>query len=339
MPEPPFRVDKAAGRPGRRRRNETAPCGRVELVCESDRMKKVISLAERVAPTDTTVLIQGESGTGKEVLARHLHQGSPRADADFVAINCGALAEALLESELFGHERGAFTGAVERRKGLFELADGGTVFLDEVGEMSSAMQVKVLRVLQSRELRRLGGTTLIDTDARIIAASNKDLHREVREGRFRLDLYYRLNVVLLVVPPLRERIRDIPVLVEQFSRRLAAAESLELRAFSPGALELLAGFSWEGNVRELENVVERLLLLCERRVVTESDVLEHTKGTIQRRSGGAGAASVDSLEEVKRAHVIRVLRHNGGNRMLTASQLGINVKTLYNLVRRFEIEV
>mgnify|MGYP001969209357 FL=1 len=302
-------------------------------------MKEVISLVERVAPTDTTVLIQGESGTGKEVLARHLHEGSPRAAADFVAINCGALAEALLESELFGHERGAFTGAVERRKGLFELADGGTVFLDEVGEMSSAMQVKVLRVLQSRELRRLGGTTLIDTDARIIAASNKDLHREVREGRFRLDLYYRLNVVLLVVPPLRERIRDIPVLVEQFSRRLAAAEDLELRAFSPGALELLAGFNWEGNVRELENVVERLLLLCERRVVTESDVLEHTKGTIQGRPGGAGTASVDSLEEVKRAHVIRVLRRNGGNRMLTASQLGINVKTLYNLVRRFEIEV
>ena len=302
-------------------------------------MKEVISLVERVAPTDTTVLIQGESGTGKEVLARHLHEGSPRAAADFVAINCGALAEALLESELFGHERGAFTGAVERRKGLFELADGGTVFLDEVGEMSSAMQVKVLRVLQSRELRRLGGTTLIDTDARIIAASNKDLHREVREGRFRLDLYYRLNVVLLVVPPLRERIRDIPVLVEQFSRRLAAAEDLELRAFSPGALELLAGFNWEGNVRELENVVERLLLLCERRVVTESDVLEHTKGTIQGRPGGVGTASVDSLEEVKRAHVIRVLRRNGGNRMLTASQLGINVKTLYNLVRRFEIEV
>ena len=224
MPEPSFRVDKAAGRPSGRRRKETASCGRVELVCESDRMKEVISLVERVAPTDTTVLIQGESGTGKEVLARHLHEGSPRADADFVAINCGALAEALLESELFGHERGAFTGAVERRKGLFELADGGTVFLDEVGEMSSAMQVKVLRVLQSRELRRLGGTTLIDTDARIIAASNKDLHREVREGRFRLDLYYRLNVVLLVVPPLRERIRDIPVLEEQFSRRLAPAE-------------------------------------------------------------------------------------------------------------------
>jgi len=339
VPEPSVRVDKAAGRPAGRRRNETASCGRVELVCESDRMKEVISLVERVAPTDTTVLIQGESGTGKEVLARHLHEGSPRAAADFVAINCGALAEALLESELFGHERGAFTGAVERRKGLFELADGGTVFLDEVGEMSSAMQVKVLRVLQSRELRRLGGTTLIDTDARIIAASNKDLHREVREGRFRLDLYYRLNVVLLVVPPLRERIRDIPVLVEQFSRRLAAAEDLELRAFSPGALELLAGFNWEGNVRELENVVERLLLLCERRVVTESDVLEHTKGTIQGRPGGAGTASVDSLEEVKRAHVIRVLRRNGGNRMLTASQLGINVKTLYNLVRRFEIEV
>ena len=185
----------------------------------------------------------------------------------------------------------------------------------------------------------MGGTTLIDTDARIIAASNKDLHREVREGRFRLDLYYRLNVVLLVVPPLRERIRDIPVLVEQFSRRLAAAEDLEWRAFSPGALELLAGFNWEGNVRELENVVERLLLLCERRVVTESDVLEHTKGTIQGRPVGTGTASVDSLEEVKRAHVIRVLRRNGGNRMLTASQLGINVKTLYNLVRRFEIEV
>ena len=342
MPEPSFRVDKAAGRPAERRRNETTSCGRVEVACESELMKEVVSLAERGAPTDTTVLIQGESGTGKEVLARHLHQGSPRAAADFVAINCGALAEALLESELFGHERGAFTGAVERRKGLFELADGGTVFLDEVGEMSSAMQVKVLRVLQSRELRRLGGSTLIDTDARIVAASNKDLHREVREGRFRLDLYYRLNVVLLVVPPLRERIRDIPVLVEQFSRRLPAAEDRELRAFSPDALELLAGFSWEGNVRELENTIERAVVLAREASIGPELIPEAIRGV---RASDIPKFDLP-LEGISFKEVVvgfetqlieQALMAAGGVQKRAAEMLGIKPTTLNEMIKRRRI--
>lgn len=339
MPDPSLHADKVDSRRVSGTSAEYDFHGGVELVCESDRMKKVLSLAERVAPTDTTVLIQGESGTGKEMLARHIHRRSSRARGDFVAINCGALAEGLLESELFGHERGAFTGALERRQGLFELADGGTVFLDEVGEMSPGMQVKVLRVLQSREFRRLGGTLQLSSDVRILAASNRDLGRAVMEDSFRLDLYYRLNVVRLALPPLRDRPRDIPVLAEHFSRSIAASRGLERKGFTPGALGLLAELDWDGNVRELENLVERLALLCDRRVITEEDVLEHRSCDLHELQGDPGDPSADTLDEVKKRHIIRILCRNGGNRGLTARQLGINVKTLYNLVRRFEIEV
>ena len=331
-------VLRGAGHAGSAGAGESPGLERVELVCESRRMKKDISLGERVAAADATILIQGESGTGKEVLARHIHQSSPRAGKNFVAINCGALPESLLESELFGHERGAFTGALDRRRGLFEMAGGGTVFLDEVGEMTPSMQVKVLRVLQSREFRRLGGTKLLKADVRILAASNKDLRNEIREGRFRIDLFYRLNVVTLELPPLRERCSDIPRLVAHFSRRLAAEKGLKEREFSPRALETLAGLHWEGNVRELENLVERLLLLCDRSVISTADITEHLQQEISRSAEEAAVLSSTSLEEVKRAHVTRVLHANGGIKMKTARQLGINVKTLYNLIRRLGIE-
>ena len=309
----------------------------VRMVCGSPQMRKVVSLAEKVAPADATVLIQGESGTGKEVLARHIHQYSSRSGRNFVAINCGALPESLLESELFGHERGAFTGALDRRQGLFEMAAGGTVFLDEVGEMTPAMQVKVLRVLQSGEFRRLGGSRLLKADVRLLAASNRDLQTEVREGRFRLDLYYRLNVVALELPPLRQRTSDIPALIDHFSARLEGRRGLGECEFSPQALELLAGLQWEGNVRELENLVERLLLLSDSSLIGPAEFREH----LQQGLCEPVLEELDSsasLEDVKRAHIAKALAKNRGNKTKTARQLGINVKTLYNLVRKLGIE-
>ena len=309
----------------------------VRMVCGSPQMRKVVSLAEKVAPADATFLIQGESGTGKEVLARHIHQYSSRSGRNFVAINCGALPESLLESELFGHERGAFTGALDRRQGLFEMAEGGTVFLDEVGEMTPAMQVKVLRVLQSGEFRRLGGSRLLKADVRLLAASNRDLQTEVREGRFRLDLYYRLNVVALELPPLRQRTSDIPALIDHFSARLEGRRGLGECEFSPQALELLAGLQWEGNVRELENLVERLLLLSDSALIGPAEIREH----LQQGLCEPVLEELDSsasLEDVKRAHIAKALAKNRGNKTKTARQLGINVKTLYNLVRKLGIE-
>ncbi len=310
----------------------------VPMVCGSSQMRKVISLAEKVASADATVLIQGESGTGKEVLARHIHQCSSRSTSDFVAINCGALPESLLESELFGHERGAFTGALDRRQGLFEIAGGGTVFLDEVGEMTPAMQVKVLRVLQSGEFRRLGGSGVLKADVRVLAASNRDLQTEVREGRFRLDLYYRLNVVTLELPPLRQRTSDIPALVDHFSARLKGRRGLGECEFSSGALKLLAGLQWEGNVRELENLVERLHLLSNSSIIGSAEIKEHLQHGLCEPVVDEVDSSA-SLEEVKRAHVAKALAANKGNKTKTARQLGINVKTLYNLVRKLGIEV
>lgn len=309
----------------------------VRMVCGSPQMRKVVSLAEKVAPADATVLIQGESGTGKEVLARHIHQYSSRSGRNFVAINCGALPESLLESELFGHERGAFTGALDRRQGLFEMAEGGTVFLDEVGEMTPAMQVKVLRVLQSGEFRRLGGSRLLKADVRLLAASNRDLQTEVREGRFRLDLYYRLNVVALELPPLRQRTSDIPALIDHFSARLEGRRGLGECEFSPQALELLAGLQWEGNVRELENLVERLLLLSDSSLIGPAEIREHLQPGLCEPVLEELDSSA-SLEDVKRAHIAKALAKNRGNKTKTARQLGINVKTLYNLVRKLGIE-
>jgi len=311
---------------------------RVRMVCGSPQMRKVVSLAEKVAPTDATVLIQGESGTGKEVLARHIHQCSSRSAKNFVAINCGALPESLLESELFGHERGAFTGAIDRRQGLFEMAEGGTVFLDEVGEMTPAMQVKILRVLQSGEFRRLGGSRLLKADVRVLAASNRDLQEEVRQERFRLDLYYRLNVVTLELPPLRQRTSDIPALIDHFSARLAGRRGLGECEFSPQALDLLATLQWEGNVRELENLVERLLLLCDSSLISSSEIEEHLQHGLCEPVVDEVDSSA-SLEDVKRAHITKALAENRGNKTKTARQLGVNVKTLYNLVKKLGIEV
>jgi DNA-binding NtrC family response regulator len=307
------------------------------FICHNEKMERVLDLAGRVATSDSTVLIQGESGTGKELLARWIHNHSPRATRSFVAVNCGALPENLLESQLFGHEKGSFTGAVQRQIGLFEVSDGGTIFLDEIGEMSLNMQVKLLRVLQSREFRRIGGSQVVRVNVRILAATNRDLKSHVENGAFRSDLFYRLNVICVEIPPLRERRAEIPHLVEDFCRRLAEERGLERKTFSSAAVEALQKFRWEGNVRELENSVERLVLLCRGPTVELSDVTEHLSEQQVDVALDSDFAAHLTLAEVKRLHIARVLGLNGGNKMKTARMLGINVKTLYNLIRSLKI--
>jgi len=244
------------------------------IVGKSEVMLQVYEIIEKVAQTRASVLITGESGTGKELIAKAIHFNSPRSDKPFVSVNCSALPETLLESELFGHERGAFTGAVTRRKGRFELAHNGTLFLDEVGDMSSALQVKLLRVLQEMRFERVGGTATLQVDARLVAASNRDLKREVELGRFREDLYYRLKVVHLEVPPLRERRDDIPLLVQHFLRKVARANGLPVKSVSHDALKFLYNHDWVGNVRELENVIERAVILCDGDEIRPQDLPE-----------------------------------------------------------------
>jgi DNA-binding NtrC family response regulator len=302
-----------------------------DLVIASPAMQAVIATAERVAKSKATVLVQGESGTGKERIAALIHQASDRSQRPFVKLNCAAIPEALLESELFGHEVGAFTGAGRRREGRFELADGGTLFLDEVGEMSAGMQAKVLRVLQEGEFERVGGNRTLQVDVRIVAATNRDLEAEVARGRFRGDLLWRLNVVPLQLPPLRQRPEDIVPLARHFLRS-------GLR-FDASAEAALTRALWPGNVRELQNIVQRLGLLCDGDVVTEAHV--------QRFGGGDTVAAVErtvvlptvdpiasligrSLDDVERELVTRTLQHCGGNRTRTAELLGIGVRTLFN---------
>jgi len=244
------------------------------IVGKSKAMRQVYEIIEKVAQTRASVLITGESGTGKELIARAIHFNSPRSDKPFVSVNCSALPETLLESELFGHERGAFTGAVTRRKGRFELAHNGTLFLDEVGDMSPALQVKLLRVLQEMRFERVGGTATLQVDARLVAASNRDLKREVEIGRFREDLYYRLKVVHINMPPLRERRDDIPLLVHHFLRKVAKANGLPVKKVSHEALKYLYQYDWLGNVRELENVIERAVILCDGDEIRPQDLAE-----------------------------------------------------------------
>lgn len=308
------------------------------LICSSRRMQRLLEIAETVAPTDSTVLIQGESGTGKELIAKRIHQLSKRMDKPFVEVNCGALPESLLESQLFGHEKGSFTGAVHRQVGLFEIADQGTIFLDEVGEMSPDMQVKLLRVLQFREFRRIGGSQLVKVDVRVIAATNKELKIEVEQKLFRSDLYYRLNVISLEVPPLRERLEELPALVEIFAERISREQRAPRKHFTPEAIGELQKYRWTGNVRELENSIERLILLSKKETVEASDLEEHLGKSSIGLEGSPTFLPSLTLDEVKRIHIGNVLRENEGNKMKTARVLKINVKTLYNLMKRLGIE-
>jgi DNA-binding NtrC family response regulator len=301
-----------------------------DLLSKSPAMQAVFELAKTAARSNSTILVLGESGSGKEVLARAIHAESPRAEGPFVAVSCAALTESLLESELFGHEKGAFTGAIARRKGKFESAHGGTLFLDEVGDIGPKLQLDLLRVLEERRFHRVGGNDQIEVDVRIIAATNRDLRKAAAEGRFREDLFYRLNVIPVVIPPLRMRREDVPLLVENFVERLAVEMKRRIDGVSPDAMTALMAHDWPGNVRELRNVLERGAVVATTPVIQLADLGLPTKAEAPPKPG-----TLASLEEVERRHVSAVLGHTGGNVSQSARILGIDRVTLYNKMRKW----
>ncbi len=315
------------------------------LVGSSTAMLEVYKLVARVADNKSTVLLQGESGTGKELIARAIHTNGPRRDKPFIPVNCGALPDTLLESEMFGYEKGAFTGAVGTKMGLFESANGGTLFLDEIGELGQALQVKLLRVMQDQEVRRVGGTTSTRVDVRIIAATNRDLEQLVKEGKFRDDLFYRLKVVPITLPSLAERREDIPMLVHHFLQKCAAGAEHAVRGVLPETMALLTDYRWPGNVRELENAIERAVSLSHGPLLTPEDLPEAI------RQGATAEASLQpqltdhqdeaclTLEEVEKRHLIRVLKEMKGNKVKAAKILGIDRRTLYRMAERFGLDL
>ncbi|MBM4120609.1 MAG: sigma-54-dependent Fis family transcriptional regulator [Nitrospira sp.] len=307
------------------------------LIGSSPAMLEVYKLVARVSSGKSTVLLEGESGTGKELVARAIHANSLRKNCPFVPVNCAALMEPLLESELFGHEKGAFTGAVTAKRGLFETADQGTLFLDEIGDISPALQVKLLRVIQEQEVRHVGGTAPIKVDVRIVAATNRDLARMVKDGQFREDLFYRLNVVRIVLPPLRERREDIPMLAHHFLHKVSTDSNQPVRGFVPETIALLERYHWPGNVRELENLIERTVSLAPGPLIMVDDLPEAVR-KVAARSEANGDALL-SLDEVEKRHLSRVLKETGGNKVRAAKILGIDRRTLYRMAKRFEIDL
>ena len=311
------------------------------MIGDSAAMRALFAMIASVAPSEASVLVLGESGTGKELVARALHEGSARSGRRLVTVNCAALAENLLESELFGHEKGAFTGAQRQRDGLFVQADGGTLFMDEIGEMPLALQAKLLRALQQGEVQRLGSDRPVRVDVRIVAATNRDLEAEVRAGRFREDLFYRLNVIALSVPALRERPEDIPLLARHFLGRFAQRNRKSIRGFTPRAMDLLLRHDWPGNVRELENAVERAVILAPGETITEGDLpavlradTDHagSSGKSQETPGGM------SLEDAEREAIARTLEMAGGNKSEAARVLGVTRVTLRSKMKKFGLE-
>ena len=308
------------------------------IIGRSPKMKEVFDTLSLVAPTDATVLILGESGTGKELVANSIHHNSPRASQPFIKVSCAALPETLLEGELFGHEKGAFTGAIARREGRFQLAHRGTIFLDEVGEMSVTTQTKLLRVLQEKEFEPLGSTRTVKTDVRVIAASNKDLEREVKEGRFREDLFYRLNVVPVCLPPLRERKENIPALAAHFFAVYRDKNRKELGDISGKAMDLLMRHDWPGNIRELENCMERAVILARGKIIAPADLpLTIQALSRDREIQGLNLPSGISLQELEKALILKTLDDTGGNRSRAAEILGINRRTLQNKLKEYGI--
>jgi len=309
------------------------------IIGRSHAMMRLMETVAQVAPTEATVLIIGESGTGKEMIAGAIHFNSPRKDGPFVKINCAAITETLLESELFGHEKGAFTGAYRRKEGRFRQAHGGTLFLDEVSEMSLAMQVKLLRVLQDREITRVGGEEVIKVDVRIIAATNKDLIKEIGSGRFRDDLYYRLNVVTIAMPPLHERREDIPLLAQHFLEQFSETNRKQIKGFTPQAMDRLLRHAWPGNVRELMNAVERAVVLARAEYLDEDEF-----PLIPRETGPEGEVSLEGaasiempLDEMEKATILRMLEHTNGNKSEAARRLGITRKTLHKKLKAYGV--
>ncbi|MCZ6918868.1 MAG: sigma-54 dependent transcriptional regulator [Gemmatimonadetes bacterium] len=298
----------------------------------------VLRLAEQVAPTDSTVLIQGESGTGKEVLARCLHELSKRSEEPILSINCGALPESLLESELFGHVKGSFTGAIRDKEGLFAAARGGSFFLDEIGETTPATQVKLLRVLQEREVLPVGGTDPIPVDVRIIAATNRDLEADIRSGRFRSDLFYRLNVISLHLPPLRERREDIILLAEAFLKRIAGDRQEDVHTLSQETIDAIMVYPWPGNVRELENALEHAAILSQERVIRVEHLPKSITAPKSQPLVDDRPVENPSLEVIEHAYIMWVLQAEGGNKTRTAEVLGIDPSTLYRKLARYDVK-
>lgn len=305
------------------------------IIGVSNQLKEVFETIRQAAPSKATVLIQGQSGTGKELIARAIHQQSPRRNKPFVAVHCASLAESLLESELFGHEKGAFTGAISQRPGRFELADGGTLFLDEISEVSSQLQVKLLRVLQERTFERLGGTKTLQVDVRLIASTNKKLETLVQEGNFREDLYYRLKVISIHLAPLRERKEDIPLLVKEFLNEFSIENNKKNLTLSPKALEILNLYSWPGNVRELRNCIESMVVLVRGNTLTPKDIPLHIRESLS-------PASVElekgvTLEEAEKKLILAALKESSDNKSLAAKALGISRRTLHRKLKEYKI--
>jgi DNA-binding NtrC family response regulator len=303
----------------------------MELVGDSRRLKEVLALIRKVAPADSPVLVQGESGTGKELAANAIWRSSGRRDQPFIAVNCATLSEHLIESEIFGHEKGAFTSAHQLKNGLVEVADRGTLFLDEIGEMPQALQAKLLRFLDSGEFRRVGGTRVLRVDVRVIAATNKDLAALVKERRFREDLFYRLNVFAVTLPPLRERREDIPELARHFLAKYGRKLSKSITDLTPAALELLDAYRWPGNVRELENVIERAAILCDGGRLDARDLSLTSPVVIPE------TAASPSLEEMEKHYILQVLKEAKGNQSKASQLLGIDRKTLYLKLKKYGI--
>ena len=303
------------------------------IIAKSAKMQQIIELIKVVAKSNATVLITGESGTGKELVARAVHSQSYRKDKPFIPVSCAALPESLLESELFGHEKGAFTGAHAQRKGKFEFANRGTLFLDEIGEMSANIQVHLLRVLEEKAFTRVGGNELIKVDVRVISATNKDIEKAVASGQFREDLYYRLNVVTIELPPLRERKEDIPLLAQHFLKKFALENQKEISGFSPEVTDFLLKYQWPGNVRELENTIERSVILAQNSYIEIADLLQKNSPLV------SSALTGRSLREVERSHILNILSETGGNYSEAARILAISRATLYNKAKVYDLGV
>jgi two-component system response regulator HydG len=312
---------------------------RAHVIGSSLPWRKICEMVEQIAPSRATVLINGESGTGKELIAGLIHHLSPRADQPFITLNAAALPATLLEAELFGHEKGAFTGAQQRKPGRFELADGGTLFLDEIGEMPPEVQVKILRVLQDGAFERLGSTRTLRTDVRVVAATNKDLMQEVEAGRFRLDLYYRLNVITLQLPALRERREDIPLLVAHFLRKYAEQNNKEVSGIEQQALQYLQHYDWPGNVRELENVIERAVVLAKEPIIGTAELPGHfqEKEFLPTPTDHFVLPLNATLADIEREAIAQALQHSAGNRQATARSLNIGVATLYRKLKEYQL--
>lgn len=311
------------------------------IIGKSSPMRKLVEMLAMVAPSEATVLITGESGTGKELIAKSIHHNSRRKDHPLVVVNCAAITETLLESELFGHEKGSFTGADKRREGRFMQADKGTIFLDEIGETSAAMQAKLLRVIQEREIQRVGGEETLSVDVRILAATNRNLEEDVKNGKFREDLFYRLNVVTLRIPPLRERQDDTPLLAQHFLEKYAKKNHKQVKGFSPLAMDMLLKYAWPGNVRELENVIERAVILLPDEHITEKELPVTITSSYAEKSEWVAppppVAANRPLEEVEKEAILATLNDSGGNKSETARRLAINRKTLHKKLKDYGI--